>query len=225
MTDNNTVTEHGALMKIGIVACDILKEEIELLTKDDKDFVHREYLEFALHEDPANMKRVILEKVNALDGKVDAVFLGYAVCQSLQGVTEELKVPTVMLPGADCIDVLLGTDEYNREKKICAGTWFSSPGWAKEGINGLIKEFHLDSVEGYDPQYFLDMMFDSYERYLFINTGVGDEKFFLKQSKEFADSIKLRLETRTCGLGNIEECVAKVKKLAAAASSGAGRKC
>ncbi|MDR0198249.1 MAG: DUF1638 domain-containing protein [Methanomassiliicoccaceae archaeon] len=202
-------------MRIGIVACEVLRHEIEHLTKDDPDFVHREYLKFALHEDAKNMKRIILEKVKELEGKVDAVLLGYAVCQSLEDVTAEFGVPAVMLPGADCIDALLGPDEYQAEKKRCMMTWFSSPGWAEVGRSGFIEQFRLDTVEGYDPQFFLDIMFDSYERYLFINTGVGDEQFFLKQSKEFADSINLRLETRTCGLGRVEECVAAVKRLAA----------
>jgi hypothetical protein len=203
-------------MKIGIVACDILKEEIEFLTKDDSDFVHREYLEFALHADPENMKKVILEKVNALEGKLDAVFLGYAVCQSLKDITDALSIPTVMLPGADCIDALLGTDEYNREKKICAGTWFSSPGWAKEGINGLIKEMHLDSVEGVDPSFFLDILFDSYERCLHIDSGVGNNEEYTRLSKEFADHLKLRLDCRKCGLGTIEDAIKKTKEMAGA---------
>jgi hypothetical protein len=201
-------------MRIGIVACEVFKHEIEFLTKDDPDFVHREYLKFALHEDAQNMKRIILEKVRELEGKVDAVLLGYAICQSLGGVTAEMDIPAVMLTGADCIDALLGTEEYVAEKKKCMMTWFSSPGWAEVGRQGFIEQFRLDTVEGYDPQYFLDAMFDSYERYLFIDTGVGDTQFFLKQSKEFADSINLRLETRSCGLGGIEDAVCRVKEIA-----------
>ena len=203
-------------MRIGIVACEVLKHEIEFLTKDDPDFVYREYLKFALHEDAQNMKKIIIEKVNALEGSVDAVLLGYAVCQSLENIAAELKIPIIMMPGADCIDALLGPEEYKAEKKKCMMTWFSSPGWAEVGREGFIEQFSLNTVEGYDPQFFLDLMFDSYERYLFINTGVGDEQFFLKQSKEFADSINLRLETRTCGLGRIEDCVIQVKKMALA---------
>ena len=210
-------------MRIGIVACEVLKNEIEFLTKDDPVFVHREYLKFALHEDAKNMKRLITEAVNALEGTVDAVLLGYAVCQSLENITAELRVPAVMMPGADCIDALLGPEEYAAEKKKCMMTWFSSPGWAEVGRKGFIEQFHLDTAEGYDPQFFLDLMFDSYERYLFINTGVGDEQFFLRQSKEFADSINLRLETRTCGLGRIEGCVAAVKELAAGIAAGRDR--
>jgi hypothetical protein len=209
----------GDELRIGIVACEVLRHEIEHLTKDDPDFVHREYLKFALHEDAQNMKRTIIEKVNALEGSVDAVLLGYAICQSLENIAAVLRVPSVMLRGADCIEALLGVEECKAEKKRCMMTWFSSPGWAEVGREGFIEQFRLDSVEGIDPQYFLDMMFDSYERYLFINTGVGDTAFFLKRSEEFADSIKLRLETRTCSLEGVEECVARVKELAA----GCGR--
>jgi len=200
-------------MRIGIVACNVLKGEIEFLTKDDPDFVHREYLEFALHEDSENMKRIIIEKVNELEGKVDAVLLGYAVCQSLQNISSELKIPAVKLPGADCIDALLGTEEYNKEKKKCIGTWFSTPGWAVEGVDGLIKAFHLDSAEGYEPQFFLDLMFGDYEKCLHINTGIGNDDEYNKMSQDLADRLKLRLECRSCGLKAIEDAISEVKKL------------
>ena len=52
-------------MKLGIVACDILRPEIEFLTKDDPDFVVREYLEFALHEYPQMMRERIIESAKA----------------------------------------------------------------------------------------------------------------------------------------------------------------
>ncbi|MCL2890318.1 MAG: DUF1638 domain-containing protein [Methanomassiliicoccaceae archaeon] len=199
-------------MRIGIVACEILKDEIEHLTKDDPDFVHREYLEFALHEDSKNMKRLLIEKVNALEGKVDAVLLGYAICQSLENVTAEMKVPTVMIQGADCIDALLGREEYNREKKICATTWFMSPGWTRIGVQGLIKQFRLDSVEGYPPSFFLDLLFESYERCLFIDSGVVDSEEYTKLAQAYADELKLKLDCRKCGIGTIEESIKEVKK-------------
>lgn len=200
-------------MRLGIVACDILRPEIEFLTKDDPDFVVREYLEFALHVDPQEMKRVIIETVNKYENQLDAVFLGYAVCQSLEGVTELLKVPTAMLEGADCIDVLLTPEEYTREKKICAGTWFVSPGWAEEGVEGIIKELHLDSVEDVEPEFFLDMMFESYSRCLFIYDGVGDEEHYRAKSEEVARKLKLAHECRTCGLEGIREAIDRTKGL------------
>lgn len=203
-------------MRIGILACEVLKNEIEFLTGGDDDFVHREYLKFALHEDAQNMKRIIIDKVKELEGKVDAVLLGYAICQSLENITDELGVPAVMLPGADCIDTLLGAEEYKAEKKKCIGTWFSSPGWAEQGRDGLIEQFRLDSAEseGYDAQFFLDLMFADYERCLFLDPGIGNREFYLQRTKELADNLELRLESRPCSLDRIRTCIAEVKRIA-----------
>ena len=201
-------------MKLGIIACDILKPEIEFLTKDDPDFVVREYLEFALHEYPQDMKRKIIETVNSYKGELDAIFLGYAICNSLEGVTSVLKVPTVMLDGVDCIDVLLTPEEYAKEKKICTGTWFISPGWAEQGVQGLIKELHLDTVEGYGPEYFLDILFDSYQRCLFIDDGIGNTEYYKEKSEGVAKDLDLRLDCRGCTTDGIRKAIEKTKQLA-----------
>ena len=201
-------------MRLGIIACDILKPEIEYLTKDDPDFVVREYLEFALHEYPQDMKRKIIETVNSYEGELDAIFLGYAICNSLEGVTSLLKVPTVMLRGVDCIDVLLTPEEYAREKKICTGTWFISPGWAEQGVQGLIKELHLDTVEGYEPEYFLDILFDSYQRCLFIDDGIGNAEYYEEKSRKVAEDLKLRLDCRRCSIDGIRDAIRETKKIA-----------
>jgi len=207
-------------MRIGLVSCEIFEPEFEMLTKDDPDFVHKEYVEFALHAYPEDMREKLLEKVNALKGQVDVVLLGYAVCQSLGNFAEAADVPTVMFDGDDCICVYLGAKEYTNEKKICCGTWFSTPGWALQGMNGLVKELHLDSVEGVDPMVFVDMLFDSYERCLYIDTGVPDNgKEYLKKSIEFADQIKLKHEERCCDLAAIENLIKKAKALAESLSS------
>lgn len=80
-------------MRIGIVACEIFKKEIEKLTEGDPDIAHREYLEFGLHLNSAKLKSKVSERVNALKGRVDAVFLGYGICQSLTGITSPPQPP------------------------------------------------------------------------------------------------------------------------------------
>ena len=202
-------------LKIGILACDIIKNEIEHIVKDDPDFTERKYLEFALHEDPQHMREVIIEEGNAMLQNVDVLFLGYAVCQSLDGIEKEFSKPVIKLPGADCIDALLGPDEYTREKKICAGTWFNSPGWAIEGTQGLCKEMHLDVLPDIDPQFFLDMLFESYERVLFIDPGIGNEGEYVKKSEEMAVQLKLKHDCRKCDLRIFEDTIRKVKETAA----------
>lgn len=198
-------------MKLGIVACDILKPEIEFITKDDQDFITRNYLEFALHTEPETMRNKIIDAVNDMKGQVDGVFLGYATCQSLEGVNKVFDMPVTMLEGPDCIGALLGPEGYIEEKKVCTGTWFVTPGWADEGVDGLIKELHLDSVEGYDPQYFLDILFDSYKRCLFIDTGIGNADRYRNESEAMAKTLKLDHECRKCGLESIEKAIAVLK--------------
>lgn len=208
-------------IRIGIVACEILKKEIEQLTKDDPDIVHREYLEFALHVDSAILRAKVQEKVNALKGKVDSVFLGYGICQSLRDIPRMLDVPTAMLESDDCIGTLITPSEYQREKRACVGTWFSTPGWAELGIDGVIKELHLDCVkdQGYEPMYFMRMMFEGYSRCLYVYTGVEAEDEYFKKSKAFAESLNLRHECRDCDLRVLEKALAGAKDLARRAKS------
>ncbi len=205
-------------MRIGIVACDIFKQEIDALTEGDEDIVHKEYLEFALHVYPEEMRRTVIEKVNALAGKVDAVFIGYATCQKLSGLPSEVNVPAVMLDGDDCISVFIGPVEYAREKGACTGTWFSSPGWAEQGMAAVIKELHLDSMvdQGYDPMYFVDIIFASYQRCLYIDTGVGDRERCEACSREFAAQIKVPHYSRMGSVDRLAEGIRRAKEIASA---------
>jgi len=211
------------MARIGIVACDILKAEIEALTAGDPDFVHKEYLEFALHVYPEEMRQTVKEKVDALEGKVDAVLIGYATCQSLGELDKAVKVPSVMLEGDDCISVLLGPVKYAEAKAECTGTWFSSPGWAEQGMDAVIKELHLDSMvdQGYGPEYFLDIIFDAYRRCMYVDTGVGDRERLEALSEDFARQLKLPHECRCGTLENLERALRQTKELAQRVSGGA----
>ena len=148
-------------MRIAVIACDIFQKELDLLIGDDPEVVHKEYLEFALHDHPDDLKAKILEKVGALEGKVDVVFLGYAVCQSLKGIVNELPIPAVMLDADDCIGVFL--------------------------------------------MYFLKLMFEGYERCLFLDTGVPEPEKWESLSKDFACQLHLRHECRKCDLRMLEK--------------------
>lgn len=214
MGHGTSTDRNGVMPRIGLIACDILETEFEHIIGDDPRFCHREYVEFALHADPERMRSVLIEKVDALEGQVDAVLLGYATCSSLEGFPDAVGVPTVMLKGADCIEVLLGPDDYAAEKKVCTGTWFSSVGWAREGLNGLIKEMHLDSMEGYDPSFFLDIIFASYSRTLFLDAGLDPTGEFRCKSEAFAGELGLRHDCRCCDLSRIEDTVRRAVELA-----------
>jgi len=149
---------------------------------------------------------------------VDAVFLGYGICQSLTGITSQLEVPTAMLQADDCIGAFLTPSDYEREKRVCAGTWFLSPGWAELGWDGVVKELRLDldrlKARGYDSTYFMRKLFEGYSRCLFIDTGVPEREKYEALSLDFAQKLNLRLDCRSCTLALLENALRDAKELA-----------
>ena len=203
-------------MKIAIVACDTFKRELEELTQDDDDFVYHEYLEFGLHEFPKELKAAVVQKVNSLEGKVDAVLLGYGTCQSLKDIVNELKVPTVMFRGDDCVGVFLTQEEYDRERKVCAGTFYATPYFAERGTEFFTAKWDKqmgEAAKDFDAMTMLKMMFDGYSRSLYIHT-TGDRDHFECCAKKFADDLSLKFESRDGTLNVMKEAIVQVKELA-----------
>jgi hypothetical protein len=202
-------------MRIGIVACEIFKDEIDRITEGDADIVHKEYLEFALHIRPRQLRETVVQKANALRGKVDAVFLGYCYCQSLMGVIEDIDLPAEMIHTDDCIGALLSPERYAEEKRVCAGTWFNTPGWAIRGTAGTIKELELDKADGIDPMVLLRMLFDGYSRCLYVDTGAVDNDRYRSDSEAFAQELSLRHECTVGDVGMVRESLRRAKEKAA----------
>ena len=212
-------------MRIGIIACETFRRELEVLIQGDEDIVHKEYLEFGLHEYPEELKKAVVDKVNSLEGKVDAVFLGYGICQSLKDITKRMRVPTVQLKEDDCIGALITSEEYERERKICAGTMFHTPAFCEMGeawfekdmmkklTEEQLKDFH---EQGYDTMWFLRTLFNGYSRTLFIDTGVGDKEHYLALSRKFAAKLDMRHECRDGTLEVIKDALRRTKELAEA---------
>ena len=200
------------------MACESFRKEMDLITEGDPDIVHKEYLEFGLHSYPQDLKRAVVEHVNALAGKVDAVFLGFGTCNSLKDVCKELVVPTVTIEADDCVGALLTNEEYAREKKVCAGTLFAIPFVSEMGTEYFEKELYSKMPNyqelGVDAQWFLDMLFGGYSRVLLVDTGVGDREDLRSRSRDMADRLRLRYEERQGTLQGLRDCLQRTKTLA-----------
>ncbi len=205
-------------MRIGIIACETFERGLEELTKGDGDIAYKEYLEFGLHEYPEMLKRAVIDKVNSLEGKVDAVLLGYGICNSLKNVTAEMKVPTVQLCGDDCIGVLITPEEYDRERRTCAGTMYHTPYFSKMGREWFERKLREQMPNyqeiGVDVDWFLRTMFNGYQRVLFIDDGLGSVEEFEAMSRKFAVELGLRYERRCGTLELLEDGLARTKQLA-----------
>jgi hypothetical protein len=119
-----------------MVVCEILKRELGKPIKNDPEMVHKKYLDFGLLIETEKMRHPVMERVHA-------VLLVYTTFHSIKGVTKEVKMPMVMLEGEDLIATPITPVGHAEEKRIGAGTWFRSPGWAELGEKGAIRELHL----------------------------------------------------------------------------------
>jgi hypothetical protein len=204
-------------VRIGVVACDMLKRELDLVIQGDPDISEVIYLEAALHVYPEKMKAAIIEQIESLADQVDVVFLGYGYCQSLKGIEDEVSVPVVLPQHDDCISIMFTPERYAEETKREVGTWFMNPGWAEVGAQMVIKELKLERAARYgkNPMDMAKRLFTHYRRGLFIDTGVGDLTEFRVLAHKFCDDFSLEYEETTATSPILAEEIARAKKLAA----------
>ena len=202
-------------MRIGIIACDILKLELEKILDELNWSPPAVFLDAAQHVDPQSMRTELIKQINAMAAQVDAVLLGYGTCQSLEGIEDACDVQVILPKADDCISLLLGPEQYALERQKEAGTWFMTPGWAEVGADMVIKELHLDRVKKYgkDPMEMARRLFADYRRGLFIDTGVGDKAAVAAKAGKFCVDFNLTLEETTSDCDLLRQCVLQAYNL------------
>ena len=213
-------------MRIGVIACDMMKLELDKLLSKIPGITEIIYLEAALHCQPKKMKETILENMVSIKERVDVIFLGYGYCQSLKGIEEEIDIPVVMPQMDDCIQIFMTPQKYGEAIRKEVGTWFMSPGWAEVGVEMIIKENNLDRLVKYgkDPLEMAKRLFTHYRRVLYIDTGVGNDEYYIGKANEFCDIFTLTLEKTTGSSAVLEEYLEIAQKIAQKAPQKAPQK-
>lgn len=204
-------------MRIGVIACSVMKLELEKLLQTVPEATEVIFLEIALHCYPQKMKETIKERILSIKGKVDVVFLGYGYCQSLKGIEDEFDIPIVMPQMDDCIQILMTPQKYTEEIRKEVGTWFMTPGWAEAGPELVIKELKADRVAKYgkDPLEIAKRLFVHYRRGLLIDTGVGENADLIRKATRFCEIFDLKLEKTGGTQSLLEQYLQKAREIAA----------
>ena len=201
-------------MKIGVVACRIMKRELDKVLSRNEDIAEVIYLEEGKHVYPDKLKESIVEQINDIKDRVDVIFLGYGDCQSLKGMENEFDIPIVHPRADDCIGILLTPKGYSEELAKEAGTWFMTPGWAELGMEMIYKVMHLDrpGMDSDTADEIARELFASYSRGLYIDTGVGDNEYFLGKARESCELFNIRLETVVANSTILEDNLAMCRE-------------
>jgi len=118
-------------MTLKLIACEIAMEEFAWAIARSKNRILAEYLAQGHHSDVENGRRVIQERIDAADREgVEAVLLGYALCNNMLAGIEARTKPLVIARAHDCITWFLGSKEcYLREFEAHPGTYYYTAGW------------------------------------------------------------------------------------------------
>ena len=176
-----------------VIACETVIEEMLPFLPED---VPHEVLDFGLHIKPAELKKVLQEKIDEASPKAEVLLLGYGLCSmavmGLKATTATLVIPRT----DDCIAIFLGScNAYKEQAKKEPGTYYLTKGWIEVGDTPFEEHKLLIGKYGEEKaERMTRLLLKNYKRLAFINTGQYEIERYRNYSKETAERFKLRFE-------------------------------
>jgi hypothetical protein len=172
-----------------LIACEVLAREAYLCAARSPHIVDIELLEKGLHDTPEDLRRELQARVDKVDGRYDAVLLGYGLCSnSTSGLTAG-DLPLVLPRAHDCITLYLGSRErYEAEFSGHPGTFYYTASYIERSDGSSValgavsdeqrRRTYEEYVEKYgrdNADYLMDVMGEwvrNYSRAAYIETEV-----------------------------------------------------
>ncbi|MHB1654035.1 MAG: DUF1638 domain-containing protein [Desulfitobacteriaceae bacterium] len=180
-------------MKAAVIACNVLRDQIESLGEWPYKFI---YLEQGLHRTPERLSEQLQETVNAC-AEFDVLLFGYGLCSraviGLQGQPHQ----TLVIPRIDdCIGISMGgRKKFYEEFTQHPGTYYFTKGWV-EAAEDPLKEYHK-VVAKYGEEiaeWTAKESLKHYERTVMIKTADEVHEPSKAYVQEFARFFNLRYE-------------------------------
>lgn len=176
-----------------VIACaTVIEEMLPFLPTD----VPHEVLDFGLHINPIELKKVLQEKIDEASKSADVLLLGYGLC-SMAVVGLKATTATLVIPRTDdCIAIFLGScNAYKEQARKEPGTYYLTKGWIEVGDTPF--EEHNLLIEKYGEakaERMTRLMLKNYKRLAFINTGVYEIERYQEYARKTAEKFELRFE-------------------------------
>jgi hypothetical protein len=122
-------------MRFKLLACEVLFREISLCAARSPHVLDVVYLSKGLHDNPAEMTRVLQELIDQTDPSLDeAVVLGYGLCSRGTAGLIAREIPLIVARCHDCVTLLLGSRAaYDRHFREQPGSYYFTAGWIERG--------------------------------------------------------------------------------------------
>jgi hypothetical protein len=176
-----------------VIACATVMEEMLLHLPAG---VESQVLDFGLHVNPKELKRILQEAIDAKAPETDTILLGYGLCS--QAVVDlRANDCTLVVPKVDdCIAIFLGSGmAYEEQFRAEPGTYYLTKGWIEAGDSPFAEYDSL--VERYGEeraQWLMSQMLKNYTRLALINTGQYELERYRAYARCTAERWGLRYE-------------------------------
>lgn len=214
--------------KILVIACGVLRLDLEAAVEALGIDVEIEYLEGGLHNVPGELRHRLQDSIDAASasGKYSRIVLGYGICgRGTVGLTVS-NIPLCIPRVHDCISLFLGSDQaYYKEFADQPGTFYISAGWYEEqvqpkGGKSQIDESSRESItdlnknelkKKYGPDNareiidFVSTWKKNYSRAAFIDTGAGDRQRYESYAQALSREFNWEYKKISGGTGLLQE--------------------
>ncbi|MDR1949271.1 MAG: DUF1638 domain-containing protein [Spirochaetaceae bacterium] len=215
------------MLKLKVIACDVLKREISYLSSLSRCYVDVTYLPQGLHEKPDTLRARLTEEIqNANEGfpynhsgmspSYDYILLVYGLCDNSIAGLKSGDIPLVVPRAHDCISLLLGSRKrYDELFHGHAGIYWYSRGWiecslqpGEERYTNTYKAY-LEKYGEDNAEYLMEAeqgWFTSYNRAVFIDWPcLGGADYYRSYTQKCADYLKWDYQEETGSPGLLEK--------------------
>ena len=129
------------MLKLKVIACDVMNREVNYIASQSKCYVDVTLLNQGLHNTPDKLREIVQQEIDKANGEFpynyyntcptyDYIILGYGLCSNGIIGLKSSKVPLVVPRAHDCITLFLGSKEaYSENFRNNPGTYWFSSGW------------------------------------------------------------------------------------------------
>ncbi|MCK8827435.1 DUF1638 domain-containing protein [Natroniella acetigena] len=175
-------------MKKKIIACKVLKDEIEAVAKEELDC---QFLDYELHNTPENLTEQLQQAIDE-SGDYALLLIGYGKCSNgtigINSREYNLVIPRV----EDCIGVFLGSNlAYHQAFHEEPGTYYLTKGWIESGSDPY-REYQ-EYVEKYGKEqgeWLFNECYKNYSKLALIDTGayeIEEYRSYTQKAAKFCD--------------------------------------
>jgi hypothetical protein len=171
--------------KVKLFCCKTMLDEVEAI-KPDRIAV--EYLEYALHRNPDQLRAELQARIDAESDAEVLVFV-YGLCsRGLDGLKAGNKI--LVIPRIhDCISLLLGSRQrYEEEFGADPGTYYLSKGWIDQQADPYQEYEENKAKYGEEnAKWISDESYRHYKRVVFIDTNLPELGGYEEYTRRVAD--------------------------------------